>query len=280
MRQRAIGFGLLFLTIWLCSGQPGVRADVISFTEQSGFNFSQTDFAPGVNVGGNDPLTFNKFNPGSGHIPSNAVLQNVQVSFDWGFQSQLSAQFTANSNPAASIAINSFGGITLGKPDVNITGAGPGSGLFLFPTQTFQNTASFTSSTPGSFTTTPISTYFHSLPPGYVVPSQDQPLNLKDAGAPLVTNITPGSPDFAKFLGAGTVMFDVVATAGYNVPNTSGNATGTSLTYAFPQVTLTYTYSTIPEPPTLALMGIAVGGFFLARRFRRRRSTHRDALRF
>lgn len=269
MRQRMIGIGLLCGAIWLCSGASRVQADVISYTERSGFGFVQTDFAPGVNVGGNDPLTFVKFNPGAGGVPVGARLEDVAISFDWGFRSQLSAMFPFESDPASSIAVNSSGGITLGRPGVSITGSGDDPSNYLFPTQTFQNNASFTSSTPGSFATTPASTYFHSLPPGYVVPPQDQPLMLKDPGPPLLANITPGSPDFAKFVGTGTVTFDVVATAGYSIPNSSGNATGTSLTDAFPEVTLTYTYST-PEPSTWALMAMGVGGFLLARRFRQR----------
>ena len=274
MRQRAIGFGLFCLAVWLYSGRDKAGADIIkTMTQESGFGFAQTDYGPGDNVGGNDPVTFNKFNPGSPDIPANATLENVAVSFNWGFQSQLSAKFPSASNPASSIAINAFGGITLGKPDTSITGPGDDPSKFLFPTQTFQNTATFTSATPGSFTTSPVSTYFHALPPGYVVPPEDQPLNLKNAGSPLVANITPGTADFARFLGAGTVSFDAVTTAGLNIPNTSGNATGTSLTNAFPDVTLTYTYSVpTPEPSSLVVMGMGVGGFLLVRRFRRRRA--------
>ena len=120
----------------------------------------------------------------------------------------------------------------------------------------------------------PVSTYFHSLPPGYVVPPPDQPLNLKNPGSPLSTSYTSISPDFTKFLGAGVVTFDVVATASYSIPNTSGNASGVSLTYAFPEMTLTYTYSTkpIPEPSTLALAGLGAADSGLARRYRRRRA--------
>jgi hypothetical protein len=272
MRQRMIGFGFLCWAVWLYSGQSHVRAESLTFTETSGFGFVQTDFGPGVNVGGNDPLTFNKFNPGSAQIPAGAVLEKVDVSFNWGFRSQLSASFPSDSSPASSVTINALGAITLGRPDVSITGPGADSSLFLFPTQTFQNSASFSSSTAASFTTTPNSIYFHSLPTGYVLPPEDQPLALRDAGSPLVASITPGSPDFAKFLGAGTVTFDVVATAGYNVPNTSGNASGTSLTSAFPEVTLTYTYTAIPEPSSLVLMGMGMGGFLVARWFRRSRA--------
>ena len=181
MRLRRIGFGLLGLVVGFCFGQPQTRAGVI--TEESGFGFVQTDYAPGINIGANDPLTFNKFNPGSVGIPANAVLQSVEISFNWGFQSQLSASFPFASNPASSITINAFGGITIGRPDVTITSPTNDPSLFLFPTQTFQNTASFTSATPGSFPTgPPLSTYFHSLPPGYVVPPSDQPLQSPGSG--------------------------------------------------------------------------------------------------
>jgi PEP-CTERM motif len=181
----------------------------------------------------------------------------------------LSASFPFASNPPSSISINAFGNITIGRPDVAINSPGNDPSLFLFPTQVFQNSASFASATSGSFPAgPPLSTYFHSLPPGYVVPPSDKPLQLVDQGPPLMTNITPGSSDFAKFVGPGTVTFDVVATAGYNIPNTSGNAVGTSLTYAFPEAVLTYAY-TIPEPSSLALLGLGVGGWLLARHHRR-----------
>ena len=131
-------------------------------------------------------------------------MQNVQVSFDWGFRSQLGASFPTPSNPAGTVTVNASGNITLGKPDVAITSPNNDPSNFLFPTQSFQNTASFSSSTPGTFPTgPPLATYFHSLPPGYVVPDSDKPLQLVDQGSPLVTNITPGSADFAKFLARG-----------------------------------------------------------------------------
>ncbi len=268
MCLRRIGIGLLCLVAGFGFGQPQARADVIS--QDSGFGFVQTDFAPGINVGGDNPLTFNKFNPGTGGVPLDAVLQSVQVSFNWGFKSQLSASFPFDSNPASSISINSFGNITLGRPDVTITSPSNDSSLFQFPTQTFQNTESFSSATPGTFPTSPpLSTYFHSLPTGYVIPPDDMPLSLVNQGPPLLANITPGSSDFAKFMGPGIVTFDVVATAGYNVPNTSGNASGTSMTSAFPDVVLTYSY-TVPEPSSLALLGMGVTGWLLALRHRRR----------
>ena len=214
-------------------------------------------------------MTLNKFNPGSAGIPAGAVLQSVGVSFDWGFRSQLGASFTSDSDPPSTITINSFGNITLARPDVTITSPNNDPSLFMFPTQTFQNTASFTSAIPGKFPTSPpLATYFHSLPPGYTVPTSDQPLQLMGQGPALMANITPGSPDFAKFLGPGTVTFDVVATAGYNFSNTSGSAAGTSATSAFPDVVLTYVYS-VPEPSSLAVLGIGVGGWLLARRHRR-----------
>jgi hypothetical protein len=270
MRLRRIGLGLFWLVAWFGSGGPYTRADVI--TEESGFGFVQTDYAPGINIGANNPLTFNKFNPGSVAIPANAVLQSVGVSLNWGFRSQLGASFPFASNPPSSISINAFGGITLGRPDVSISSPNNDPSLFMFPTQTFQNSASFSSPTPGTFPSgPPLSQYFHSLPTGYIVPPSDQPLQLLNPGSPLTATITPGSPDFAKFLGPGTVTFGVVSTAGYNVPNTSGNAVGTSLTYAFPEVTLTYTYAIpIPEPSSLTLLGVGVGGWLLARRHRRR----------
>jgi hypothetical protein len=93
-------------------------------------------------------------------------------------------------------------------------------------------------------------------------------LQLLNPGSPLTATITPGSPDFAQFLGPGTVTFAVVATAGASFSNTSGTAVGTSLTYAFPDVQLTYVYA-IPEPSSLALLGVGVGGWLLARRHRR-----------
>jgi hypothetical protein len=268
MRLRRIGLGLLLLVGGFGSMGLDTRADMIN--EQSGFGFVQTDYAPGINIGANNPLTFIKFNPGSGSIPADAVLESVGVSFDWGFRSQLSASFPFPSNPPSSITLNSFGGITLGRPDVTITSPMNDPSLFMFPTQNFMNSMTFISSNAGNFPPgPPFSQYFHSLPPGYIVPPSDQPLQLLDPGSPLTATITPGSPDFAKFLGPGTVTFAVVATAGYNIPNTSGNATGTSLTYAFPDVTLTYTYA-IAEPSSLALLGVGVGGWLLARWHRRR----------
>jgi hypothetical protein len=85
-----------------------------------------------------------------------------------------------------------------------------------------------------------------------------------------VTNYAPSSADFSKFLGPGTVTFAVAATAGLSVPNSSGNASGTSLTSAFPNVTVTYTYGIpIPEPSSMALLGLGAATLLLVRRFRR-----------
>jgi hypothetical protein len=277
-----IGCTLLCLLIGLGSGQRSARADVIkSVKEESGFSFTQTDFQPSANIGANDPLTFNKFNPGSAGIPADAKLLQVDVSFDWGFRSQITATFPAASNPTASVTVDAFGTITVGKPDVTITRPNDSPSKFLFPTQSFENVQSFSGPGPQDFATKPASFYFHSLPPNYTPPPEDLPLKLLDQTNPMsmTTTYTPAATDFLKFLGPGTVGFDVVATAGVTIPNNSGNAGATSMTYAFPQMTVTYTYSTspvagqLPEPPTLLVLGVGIGGLWLARRFRSRKRT-------
>jgi hypothetical protein len=274
---------LLCVLIGLGSGQTGARADVIkSVEEESGFGFTQTDFQPGANITGNDPVTFNKFNPGSAGIPADAKLLQVDVSFDWGFRNQITASLPASSNPIASVTVDAFGTIAVGKPDVTITGPNDLSSKFLFATQSFQNDQTFSGPGPQDFATKPASFYFHDLPPNYTPPPEDLPLKLLGQANPIAmtTSYTPASPaDFLKFLGPGTVSFDVVATAGVTIPNNSGNAGATSMTYAFPQMTVTYTYSTsavpgqLPEPPTLLVLGVGIGGLWLARRFRSRKRT-------
>jgi hypothetical protein len=275
MLHRMIRFTLLCLSIGLGSGQLRARADVISsVTYDSGFTFAQTDFKPGSNVGPNDPVTFNKFNPGSAGIPADAKLLSVDVSFDWGFRSQITANFPSPSTPTSSITVDAFGTITVGRPDVTITGINDPQSLLLFPNQSFdfENKQSFSGPGPAKFATVPPSFYYHDLPPNYMIPPEDLPLKLVDQGGAMTTTFTPSSSpdDFFKFLGPGTVGFDVVARAGLTIPNKSGNATGAAMTYAFPQMSVTYNYSTIPEPPTLIVLGVGSAGLWLARRFRSR----------
>ena len=238
MRMRTTVFGLLGLAIALTSNQPRAWADFTLPPQDQGFSFVQTDWGPS-NTSGN-PLTFNKFN-----VPG-ATLTSVDLTFNWGFQNTITLSFGTPSTES----VHASGGITLAKPNADIT-VNPVPGNFLFPTQTFSNVGAATG-VAGQVISLPTQTFL-SGNPNYT-PAQHTTLS--------------SASDLAPFIGSGTVGFQVVATATSDFTSSSGNGAGTSVTYAEPDLQITYHY--VPEPSSVLLLGLGSGGLLLVYRQRRR----------
>jgi hypothetical protein len=69
--------------------------------------------------------------------------------------------------------------------------------------------------------------------------------------------------DLAKFIGAGSILFDASGTGYVTMGMTGGNNAMKSVSLAGATVTVDYTY-TVPEPATLAVLGL--GGLLFRRR--------------
>jgi hypothetical protein len=75
---------------------------------------------------------------------------------------------------------------------------------------------------------------------------------------------------FSDFIGNGTVSLPVSATAYSSVYVSSGNGGGGVLTTASAQVTIQYSFLSVPEPSSVILLGSGIGIGFLATWLRRR----------
>jgi len=105
----------------------------------------------------------------------------------------------------------------------------------------------------------------------FFLTADGQPDNITSTftGTRSLTLTDPGQ--LALFTGPGTVGLPVFAAAGSFFSTTSGNGIGSIVTYAAVTVQLSYTYA-IPEPSSVALLGLGVVGIVLAGGLRRRRT--------
>jgi hypothetical protein len=293
--------GLLGVAVALSIVQPSVSADVMTLTQEQGLGslvngtfvpssspaisngvpltpFTPTDWGP-ANTSPN-PLTFFQFSPGrtisdaivngapqTVTIPANAQLQEVDIKFNWGFSNQASLSFQVNGQES----LNTTGGITLGKPNADIQGPHPDPNNFLFPTQTFSTSFAvngvagqtyYSPSAPGNPNAPGLPATFISGQSGY-----KSPLSV-------AYNALTDPTDVKPFIGSGTLGLQAIATASSEFLSSAGNGTGTSSTSAYPDVTVSYVYSTpannLPEPSSFLVLGLG-GGLYLVYRHRGRR---------
>jgi hypothetical protein len=117
------------------------------------------------------------------------------------------------------------------------------------------NTSTTLSTSPGSGTVSPMST----------ITVSSVTNNVLSSGPTAVTNIT-------AYEGVGSGKFNVIAGATNNFSGTSdGIVFSGGNTSVFGSVTITYTFATaVPEPASMAMVVIGLGGVFVVRRFRRR----------
>jgi hypothetical protein len=266
MRVRASGLGLFCLAM-LFLGESSAIAAVTPIATTA----LQTDsIAPTVpnwspttpSLQGQNPLVFSQFNPALGQ------LQSVNLTMTFTTSEVVNMNFTTASTitlrSSSAQAPNAGPTITLNGPS--------GSGNLLTasaPVFTYTKTYGGPGQTlPQSFSND--TTKFQPGSPFFLTPN-GQPNNLTSSftGSKSLTITDPGQ--LSLFTGTGTVGLPAFATAGSFFSTTSGNGSGSILTFAGLTVTLSYTY-VVPEPSSVALLGLGGGGILLAGGLRRRRA--------
>lgn len=234
MRRRAFTYGLLSLGLCLVVSQSVARADFVTNPQILSIPTTQTDWGPSTPSGKN-PFVIQQFNPATYSTPTQtAVLTAVEVRLDYEFDNTIMITL-ANLSSSATESAN--GSMKLLLPNQ----------MNLLPTQTFSNS--------------------HSLPGPQNMLTQTWSDKFPGSTMSPVGGFTDPTL-LSQFKGTSTISLPVVAAA---VSSFSGNnATGSSVTSASASINLFYHYVLlpIPEPSSLALLGM--GGLALLWRFRGR----------
>lgn len=243
MRKGSVSLGILVVAVATCQGLSG-QALAQSFstpTQTFTIPLTQTDWGPSTSsLAGLNPFQIQKFNASTYNQGGmTAVLTGVELSLDYQFNNTISMRF----DNVSTITVNASGTMNLTLPD-NVTK--------LVPTAVFANSAMQTS-TPADvfskFVTLPTATFTGTKPATYT---------------------QADSAILSQFTGTGTIGLPVFATAQSQFTTTSGNGFGSSVTLATATIRLLYRYSLVPEPASVALMGIGLTGLLLAGRSRTR----------
>jgi hypothetical protein len=216
-------------------------------------------------LAGQDPLVFNKFDPALGQ------LQSVSISMTYTTRESVSMNFTV---PTTIVLKSSFAQSPNVGPTITLNGPAGGSATPLMtasaPVFTYTKTygGSNGQSLPQSFSNNPAQ--YQPGSPFFLTPDgQPNNTNSSFTGTKSVTITDPSQ--LALFTGNGTLGLPAFATAGETVTVNGGNGSGMILTYAGVTVSLSYNY-VVPEPSSMALLGLGGGGLLLVGRLRRRRT--------
>jgi len=261
MRVRASGLGLFCLAV-LFLGESSALAAVTP-TQMHGIaptipNWDQKT----ASLLGQNPLVFDKFNPSLGQ------LQSVNMTIAYTTAEVVNMTFTT----AATVTLKSSAVQTPNQgTTVMINGPDPNTNLSTLsaPVLTYTKTYGAPGQTlPQSFSNDP--SRFQPGSPFFLTPD-GQPGNTQSLFN-TNQNLTITDPNqLALFTGAGTFQLPVTANGGNFFSTTSGNGVGSILTYASVTVALSYTY-VVPEPSSMALLGLGGVGIVLAGGLRRRRA--------
>jgi len=219
---------------------------------------TDTDFGPGSKSVINDPFVIQQFDPSNHTQVINGKLQTAQlyevvVSLKYEFDNTIQMSFVkaSTSTVTASGIMNlqmfdSHGNIMKdanGNPIIYALGKGGQPGFFTAKTLTFPTD-----------TTNP-----NYIQPTPKVISSTSALGYFDSA---VLN---------SFTGTGNVTLPVYAAASSSYTNSDGNGIGGSLTTASAALSVTYYYSFVPEPSSLALTGLGALGLCVVSRVGGRR---------
>jgi len=222
---------------------------------------TQTDWNTATrSLQGQNPLAFSQFDSRLG------PLQAVNITMTFTTREVASMTFVT---PSTTILRSSLpqtpdvgtrvtlGGPTNGPATTLLTGQAP---VF-----TYTRTYGFQ---PGQPLPQTFSTQFQPGNDLFLTPDQQRGNTTNSFTGTRTLTITDPSR-LALFLGTGTIGLPAMATGGATFVNTSGNGSGRIETFAGVTVSLSYTY--VPEPSSVALLGLGGGGLLLAGGFRRRR---------
>ena len=243
MRKGFVVFGML-IGAFLTTPALDSRARATEFTTPTQtltIPLTQTDWGPtSTTLAGLNPMQFQQFNASlynQGNLT--AELTGVELALDYQFNNTISMRF----DNVSTITVNATGTMRLTAPN---------------NTTNLVTPATFTNS--GSQTSTPADVFskFVTLPTNTITGTSAASYTQSDAAI------------LAQFTGTSTIGLPVYASAQSSFSTTSGNGFGSSVTLARATARLFYRYTLVPEPSSMALVGIGLVGFLMVGRKRAR----------
>jgi hypothetical protein len=258
MRRRTIAFELACLaTLWL-GHRPAARAESMTPLQMrsttSGGVLTPTNWQVGTS-GITDPLDFDRFNPNLGTLDGVVMTLMATVRNDYRLD------FPATPEPTRLIVADTGNSSVLTDrtklaeqtdgPTVTVFAADGVTRIFGAP-GTMQPISSIDKTEAGPLTLSGLLTE--------TTTTYSRTLDRSTAAL------------LAFFVGKGLVDLDVTGTAFSSFYSSSGNGSGTITTQANATLTVQYLYTPaiIPEPSSLILLTLGLGGGFVASRWRRR----------
>jgi len=254
---------LLFLCLFLAQlgGRPSYA--LVTPTQTSTINPAYAVWGPNTQFQGG-PLVFDKFDSSLG------TLASVNLEVTYSFRNQVSMTFT---NPAGAQTIslttalakspNTGPTITLGSPT-----NGPLSTLLTVSAPVVSYTKTYGGNGVTQAQTFSNNTNQYSPDSPYFLTPDGMPDNKTSTftGTRTITLTDPSL--IALFTGSGTFVLPAQASFGSTLREAGNNDYGSLITYAGMSINLTYTY--VPEPSSVALLGLGVGGVLISGKLRRR----------
>lgn len=266
MRARASGLGLFCLAVLFLGGSSAI-ADVLPIVSTPVQVESIRPTIPNwdqntPSLAGQNPMVFDQFDPNLGQ------LQSVNLKIGFSTTELVNMKFTT----AATMILRSSSQQSPNQgTSISLNGPGPGSLLATLSAPVLTYTRTY--GTAGQLFPRDFSNDQARFQPGsqFFLTPDGQPNNFGGRFDETRDLAITDPRLLSLFTGTGTVGLPVSATGGTFFSTSSGNGAGSILTFASVTVALSYTYA-VPEPSSVALLGLGGIGIVLAGGLRRRRA--------